>query len=102
VNPYESKILLISKNKTALSFALNFMGKQGYQVDGANDYISALKKIHRTGFDLVIFLDEMEEKEKDYIKNIGKTLRSDLSFIYYTDPIQHLPVCINRMIQFGE
>lgn len=99
MNPYESKILLISKNKTALSFALNFMGKQGYQVDGANDYIYALKKIRRTGFDLVIFLDEMEEKEKDYIRNLAKTFRSDLSFIYFTDPIQHLPDQINLMIQ---
>jgi CheY-like chemotaxis protein len=102
MNPYNSKILLISKNRTSLSLALNYMGKQGYQVDGASDYILALKKIHQAGFDLVIFLDEMEEREKDYIKNLGGSMKGTLQFLNFMDSIQHLPGRIERMIREGD
>lgn len=97
MKPCNLKILLFSKNKTTLSFALNYMGKQGYQVDGADDYIHALKKIHQTGIELVVFLDETEKKDKDYIENIGRSLKATLRFLHFKDSIQHLPGHIDRL-----
>ena len=67
MNPYESEILIIAGSRTLLSFALNFLGKQGYRTDGAINYLDALKKIEKRAFDLVIFWGEMENREKDYV-----------------------------------
>lgn len=96
MNPYDREILLICKNKTNLSFALNYLGKQGYRVDGAVEHISALKKIHQLKYDLVIFLDKIEEKEQDYIRNMSLALSFHLQFLDFTDPIRHLPALLNR------
>jgi len=102
VKSYNRKILLYSKNKTTLSFALNYMGKQGYQVDGADDYILALKKIHQTDIALVVFLDETEKKDQDYIENIGKSLKTSLQFLHLNDSIQHLPGHLEHLRGPGE
>ena len=78
-------------------FVLNYLGKQGFRVDGAEDYISALKKINQRNHDLVIFYDEMEEREIDYIKDICSEMAPHVRFLHFNGPIQHLPDRISRI-----
>jgi hypothetical protein len=99
MNPYESEILIITGNRTTMSFTLNFLGKQGYRVDGATSYLDALRKIEGTGYDLVIFFGELDNKEKDYVENIATELRIHLRFLHFSGAVQHLPERINRLMQ---
>jgi hypothetical protein len=91
VSLYDREILLICNNKTNLWFALNYLGKQGFKVNGAENYISALEKINQVNPHLVIFYNENEEKEIDYIKNISSAMMRDIRFFHYDGPIYLLP-----------
>jgi DNA-binding response OmpR family regulator len=96
-NSYKREILVICKNKTHLWFVLNYLGKQGFLVDGAEDYISALEKINQGDHDLVIFYDKMEEKEMDYIINISSEMAPQIRFLQFDGPMHQLPEQISRM-----
>jgi hypothetical protein len=99
MNPYDSEILVITGNRTTMSFTLNFLCKQGYRVDGAIGYLDALKKIEGTGYDLVIFFGELEDKEKDYVENIATELSVGHQFLHFSGPVQQLPERINRLME---
>lgn len=99
MNPYESEILIMAGNRVALSFALNFLGKQGYRVDGAVNYLDALKKIEADDFSLVVFVGEIANTEKDYVENITSELKPDIQFLHFSGPVQQLPDRINQMLQ---
>ncbi|MBR9999934.1 MAG: hypothetical protein KFF73_13235 [Cyclobacteriaceae bacterium] len=99
MNPYQIEILIICKSSTRLSFTLNFLGKQGYRVNGATGYLDAIKKIEKINFDLVVFFEEMEEKEKDHVENIASFLRHQLQFLHFSEPVQKLPAHINRLVK---
>ncbi len=87
---YDKHILLVNKNKTMLSFALNYLGKQGLLVDGAQDYISALFKMNKLKFDLVVFLENVDQKEQDYIENLYHKKNASPRFLNFEGPIQEL------------
>ena len=99
MNPYVKEILLIDVNLTNLSFTLNYLGKQGYRVDGATGYLDALQKIKKSQYDLAIVFDGLEEREIDYIEDLAAEIRPGLRLIRFSDPVQKLPARINRALQ---
>ena len=80
-----------------LSFALNYLGKQGFLVDGAHDYVNALFKMNKLQFDLVVFLDNMDKKEQDYIQDLNLQTTSNPQFLNFQGPIQELQNRIENM-----
>jgi hypothetical protein len=101
VSLYDREILLICRNKTNLWFALNYLGKQGFKVNGAENYISALEKIYKFNPYLVIFYNENEEREIDYIKNISSDMVPEILFFHFDGPIHLLPEHISRIEKKG-